>query len=87
MAGLSVSERQRRGRFKDVHGYISARVGLPTYFYNGCDLRKIAKACNITIDEVRGQLRSLGYVLQENKKGIKIWRLPNDKNKMQSLRE
>jgi len=87
MAGLSVSERQRRGRFKDVRQYISARVGLPTYFYNGSDLRKIAKACNITIDEVRGQLRSLGYELKENKKGIKIWRLPNDKNKMQSLRE
>ena len=87
MAGLSVSERQRRGRFKDVRQYIQARVGLPTYFYNGSDLRKIAKACNITIDEVRGQLRSLGYELKENKKGIKIWRLPNDKNKMQSLRE
>ena len=83
MAGLSVAERQRPGRFRDVKGYISARVGLPTYFYNNFDLRKIAKACNITIDEVRGQLRKLGYELKENKKGIKIWRLPNDK--MQSL--
>ena len=87
MAALSVSERQRRGRFRDVHGYISARVGLPTYFYNGCDLRKIAKACDITVDEVRGQLRKLGYELKENKKGIKIWRLPNDKTNMRSLRE
>lgn len=85
MAGLSVAERQRPGRFRDVKGYIQARVGLPTYFYNGGDLRKIAKACNLSIDEVRGQLRKLGYVLTENKKGLKIWRLSNDK--MQSLRE
>ena len=83
MAGLSISERQRPGRFKDVKGYILSRVDHPRYFYNNFDLRKIAKACNITTEEVRGQLRSLGYELRENKKGIKIWRLPNDK--MQSL--
>ena len=79
--------RQRKGRYSSVKEYVLDRAVLPRHFYNGCDLRKIAKACNITIDEVRGQLRSLGYELKENKKGIKIWRLPNDKNKMQSLRE
>ena len=87
MAGLNVCERQRRGRFRDVQAYLQARVALPEYFYNDFDLKKISNATNLTRDQVRGQLRKLGYELKENKNGIKIWRLPNDKNKMQSLRE
>jgi len=82
---LSVAERQRPGRFPNVKAYLRDRVDRPKYFYNGYDLHKIARACNISIDEVRGQLRTLGYELKENRKGLKMWRISDDK--MQSLRE
>ena len=85
MAGLTVGERQRLGRHGSVKIYLLARSKVPKYFYNGYDLHKIARACNISIDEVRGQLRTLGYELKENKKGLKMWRISDDK--MQSLRE
>ena len=77
--------RQRKGRYDSVREYVLDRAVLPRHFYNGFDLKKLAKACNISIGEVRGQLRSLGYEQQENQKGLKIWRLPYDK--VQSLRE
>jgi hypothetical protein len=82
---LSVAERQRLGRHGSVKIYLRARSKVPKYFYNGYDLHKIARACNISIDEVRGQLRTLGYELKENRKGLKMWRISDDK--MQSLRE
>ena len=77
--------RQRKGRYNSVKAYILDRAVLPRHFYNGFDLKKLAKACNISIGEVRAQLRSLGYEQQENRKGLKMWRLPYDK--VQSLRE
>ncbi len=85
MAGLTVGERQKLGRHRSVKIYLLARSKIPKYFYNGYDLHKIAKACNLTIDGVRGQLRALGYELKENRKGLKMWRISDDK--MQSLRE
>jgi len=77
--------RQRKGRYDSVKEYILDRAVLPRHFYNGFDLKKLAKACNISIGEVRAQLRSLGYEQQENRNGLKMWRLPHDK--VQSLRE
>ena len=77
--------RQRKGRYGSVREYVLDRAVLPRHFYNGFDLKKLAKACNISIGEVRGQLRSLGYEQQENRKGLKMWRLPYDK--VQSLRK
>jgi len=77
--------RQRNGRYGSVREYILDRAILPRHFYNGFDLKKLAKACNISINEVRAQLRTLGYEQQENRKGLKMWRLPYDK--VQSLRE
>ena len=77
--------RQKNGRYGSVKEYILDRAILPRNFYNGFDLKKLAKACNISIGEVRAQLRSLGYEQQENRKGLKMWRLPYDK--VQSLRE
>jgi len=71
--------RQKPGRYSDVEAYITARAIFPKYFYDGFDLKKVAKACNISIGEVRAQLRSLGYEQQENRKGLKMWRLPHDK--------
>jgi len=81
----SRQKRQKSGRYGNVREYILARAVLPRYFYNGFDLKKLAKACDISINEVRGQLRTLGYEQQENRKGLKMWRLPHDK--VQSLRE
>lgn len=81
----SRQKRQKAGRYSDVKGYILARAVLPRHFYNGFDLKKLAKACDISIGEVRAQLRSLGYEQKENRKGLKMWRLPYDK--VQSLRE
>jgi len=77
--------RQRKGRYDSVKEYILDRAVLPRHFYNGFDLKKLAKACNISINEVRAQLRTLGYEQQENRKGLKMWRLPYDK--VQSLRK
>lgn len=77
--------RQRNGRYSCVREYVLDRAVLPRHFYNGFDLKKLAKACNISINEVRAQLRTLGYEQQENRKGLKMWRLPYDK--VQSLRE
>ena len=77
--------RQRNGRYGSVREYILDRAILPRHFYNGFDLKKLAKACNISINEVRAQLRTLGYEQQENRKGLKMWRLPYDK--VQSLRK
>jgi hypothetical protein len=42
---------------------------------NNWDLLKIAKACGLTIAEVRGSLQKLGYVKTENKHGLIRWRL------------
>ena len=77
--------RQRKGRYDSVREYVLDRAVLPRHFYNGFDLKKLAKACNISINEVRAQLRTLGYEQQENRKGLKMWRLPYDK--VQSLRK
>jgi len=77
--------RQRKGRYSSVREYVLDRAVLPRHFYNGFDLKKLAKACNISINEVRAQLRTLGYEQQENRKGLKVWRLPYDK--VQSLRK
>lgn len=77
--------RQKNGRYGSVKAYILDRAVLPRHFYNGFDLKKLAKACDISIGEVRAQLRSLGYEQKENRKGLKMWRLPYDK--VQSLRK
>ena len=77
--------RQKNGRYGSVREYVLDRAVLPRHFYNGFDLKKLAKACNISTGEVRAQLSSLGYEQKENKKGLKMWRLPYDK--VQSLRE
>ncbi len=82
---MSRHTRQKVGRYADVRQYVLARAVLPRHFYNGFDLKKLAKACNISTGEVRAQLSSLGYEQKENKKGLKMWRLPYDK--VQSLRE
>ena len=82
---MSRHTRQKSGRYGSVRQYILARAILPRHFYNGFDLKKLAKACNISINEVRAQLRTLGYEQQENRKGLKMWRLPYDK--VQSLRK
>ncbi len=77
--------RQRKGRYDSVREYVLDRAVLPRHFYNGFDLKKLAKACDISINEVRAQLHTLGYEQKENKNGLKMWRLPHDK--VQSLRE
>ncbi len=75
----SRQKRQKPGRYRSVEEYVLARAELPRHFYNGFDLKKLAKACDISTGEVRAQLSSLGYEQRENKKGLKMWRLPYDK--------
>ncbi len=75
----------KRGRCKDVREYLVGRNPLPRNFYDKFDLKKVANACGIGSGEVRAQLRTLGYEQQENRKGLKMWRLPYDK--VQSLRK
>lgn len=75
----------KRGRCKDVREYLVGRNPLPRNFYDKFDLKKVANACGIGSGEVRAQLSSLGYEQKENRKGLKMWRLPYDK--VQSLRK
>jgi hypothetical protein len=62
-------------KFASLEEYLEARRPR-TVLDAGGDLRSIGRSCGISAGEVRGALPRLGYHLETNSRGIRVWARP-----------
>lgn len=69
-----------RTTYASVKAYLQDRVPSrrTLQIYDGAEIRRIAKFCNLRSDDVRGQLRRAGYEKTTNGNGLVVWILKEE---------
>jgi hypothetical protein len=63
---------------KSVRDYLRRKPGLKGQILDRGELKRVARACGLSPQEARSELRKLGFNLTRNNHGLTIWTRPVD---------
>jgi hypothetical protein len=70
-----------------IREYLKHKPCLRGQILDRGELKRVARACGLSPQEARGELRRLGYVLSKNSHGLPIWTLPKaDRSECKAVR-
>ncbi len=58
---------------KHIRDYLKRKPGLRDRILDRGELKRVARACGLSPQEARSELRKLGFMLTRNNHGIAIW--------------
>lgn len=69
----------RSKKFDNVEEYLaSISIQRKERFYDKNEMRRLAAACGLSVENARAELKKCGYVKTTNTRGISYWVLEND---------
>lgn len=70
---------------RSISEYIQHKPILRDRILDHGELNRLSRACGLTPQEARSELRRLGYILTANNHGIAIWTRPDEYSSQQGL--
>jgi hypothetical protein len=58
---------------KAIGDYLKRKPGLKGRILDRGELKRVARACGLSPQETRSELRKLGFTLTKNNHGLTIW--------------
>jgi hypothetical protein len=58
---------------KSIREYLKRKPGLKGRILDRGELKRVARACGLSPQEARSELRKLGFTLTKNDHGLTIW--------------
>jgi hypothetical protein len=58
---------------KAIGDYLKRKPGLKGRILDRGELKRVARACGLSPQEARSELRKLGFTLAKNNHGLTIW--------------
>ena len=58
---------------KPVREYLKRKPGLRDQILDRGELKRVARACGLSPQDARSELRKLGFTLTKNNHGLTIW--------------
>ena len=65
---------------KSIREYLKSKPGLKGRILDRGELKRVARACGLSPQEARSELRKLGFTLTKNDHGLTIWMKQVDLN-------
>ncbi len=59
---------------EDLISYFQRYPRRSHQILDGGELKRVAKACGLHPDDLRGQLKKLGFIKTQNKHGLTVWK-------------
>jgi hypothetical protein len=61
---------------KSIREYLKHKPGLKGQILDRGELKRVARACELSPQEARSELIKLGFILTKNDHGLTIWKKP-----------
>jgi len=58
---------------KSIREYLKRKPGLKGQILDRGELKRVARACGLSPQEARSELRKLGFTLAKNNHGLTMW--------------
>lgn len=62
----------------DLQSYFERYPRRSHKIMDGYELKRVAKAVNLHPDDLRGELKKLGFIKTQNKHGLTVWKRQQD---------
>jgi hypothetical protein len=63
---------------RSITKYLKNKPDLRDQVLNREELKRLARACGLSPEDARKELRKLGFILTENDHGLAIWKRKDD---------
>ncbi len=59
---------------RSIIEYLKSKPGLKGQIFDRGELKRVARACGLSPEDTRSELKRLGFTLTENNHGLTVWR-------------
>ncbi len=59
---------------RSINDYLKCRPGLKGQILDRGELKRVARACGLSPDDARSELKRLGFTLTKNTHGLPVWK-------------
>ncbi len=65
---------------RSINDYLKCRPGLKGQILDRGELKRVARACGLSPEDARSELKRLGFTLTKNSHGLSVWRKEADQS-------
>ncbi len=63
---------------RSINDYLKCRPGLKGQILDHGELKRVARACGLSPEDTRSELKKLGFTLTKNVHGLAVWKRAAD---------
>ena len=69
---------------RSINDYLKCRPGLKGQILDRGELKRVARACGLSPEDARSELKRLGFTLTKNSHGLSVWRREDNQSHLYS---